>query len=158
MWPFRRKLSASIFTWCRLFLKILENEIWNFGRNLRFGHIWQWQGYRRSLRNSVKKAWKKIQAGGDSNPGLGTRNPGLLGSALTNEALILDKINRKFRLPPPTLAIYIYTAVRWLDSFTRYFAPQFEIGQSRQTRLTMPTVRGLGRNKTLSKTFNLIKM
>ena len=34
MWPFKWKLSACTFTWCRLFLKILENEIWNFGRNL----------------------------------------------------------------------------------------------------------------------------
>ena len=34
MWPFKWKLSACTFTWCYLFLKILENEIWNFGRNL----------------------------------------------------------------------------------------------------------------------------
>ena len=35
MWPFKWKLSACTFTWCHLFLKIFENEIWNFGRNLR---------------------------------------------------------------------------------------------------------------------------
>ena len=34
MWPFKWKLSACTFTWCYLFLKILENEIWKFGRNL----------------------------------------------------------------------------------------------------------------------------
>ena len=34
MWPFRWKLYACTFTWRHLFLKILENEIWNFGRNL----------------------------------------------------------------------------------------------------------------------------
>ena len=34
------------------------------------------------------------------------------------------------------------------------FAPQFGIGQSRQIRLTMLTVRELGRNKTVSKAFN----
>ena len=34
MWPFKWKLSTCTFTWCHLFLKILENEIWNFGRNL----------------------------------------------------------------------------------------------------------------------------
>ena len=33
MWPFKWKLSACTFTWCYLFLKILENEIWKFGRN-----------------------------------------------------------------------------------------------------------------------------
>ena len=35
MWPFKWKLSAGTFTWYYLFLKILENEIWKFGRNLR---------------------------------------------------------------------------------------------------------------------------
>ena len=34
MWPFRWKLSACTFTWCYLFVKIFENEIWKFGRNL----------------------------------------------------------------------------------------------------------------------------
>ena len=34
MWPFKWKLSACTFTWCYLFVKILENEIWKFGRNL----------------------------------------------------------------------------------------------------------------------------
>ena len=34
MWPFRWKLYACTLTWRHLFLKILENEIWNFGRNL----------------------------------------------------------------------------------------------------------------------------
>ena len=34
MWPFKWKLSACTFTWCYLFLKILENEIWKFGWNL----------------------------------------------------------------------------------------------------------------------------
>ena len=34
MWPFKWKLSACTFTWCYLFLTILENEIWKFGRNL----------------------------------------------------------------------------------------------------------------------------
>jgi len=34
MWPFKWKFSVCTFTWCHLFLKILENEIWNFGRNL----------------------------------------------------------------------------------------------------------------------------
>ena len=34
MWPFKWKLSAFTFTWCYFFLKILENEIWKFGRNL----------------------------------------------------------------------------------------------------------------------------
>ena len=34
MWPFKWKLSACTFTWCHLFLKSLENEMWNFGRNL----------------------------------------------------------------------------------------------------------------------------
>ena len=34
MWPFKWKLSACTFTWCYLFVKILENEIWKFGQNL----------------------------------------------------------------------------------------------------------------------------
>ena len=34
VWPFRWKLSACTFTWCYLFVRILENEIWKFGRNL----------------------------------------------------------------------------------------------------------------------------
>ena len=34
MWPFKWKLSAYTFTWCYLFLKIFENEMWNFGWNL----------------------------------------------------------------------------------------------------------------------------
>ena len=34
MWPFKWKLSTCTFTWCYLFVKILENEIWKFGRNL----------------------------------------------------------------------------------------------------------------------------
>ena len=34
MWPFKWKLSAYTFTRCYLFLKILENEICKFGRNL----------------------------------------------------------------------------------------------------------------------------
>ena len=34
MWPFKWKLSASTFSWCYLFVKILENEMWKFGRNL----------------------------------------------------------------------------------------------------------------------------
>ena len=34
MWPFKWKLSACIYTWCYLFVKILGNEIWKFGRNL----------------------------------------------------------------------------------------------------------------------------
>ena len=34
MWPFKWKLSACTFTWCCLFVKILENEMWKFGRNL----------------------------------------------------------------------------------------------------------------------------
>ena len=34
MWPFKWKLSACTFTWCYLFVKIFENEIWKFGRNL----------------------------------------------------------------------------------------------------------------------------
>ena len=34
MWPFGWKLSACTFTWCHFFLKILQNKIWNFGRNL----------------------------------------------------------------------------------------------------------------------------
>ena len=34
MWPFKWKLSACTFTWCYLFVKILENEMWKFGRNL----------------------------------------------------------------------------------------------------------------------------
>ena len=34
MWPFKWKLSACTFTWCYLFLRMLENEIWEFGRNL----------------------------------------------------------------------------------------------------------------------------
>ena len=34
MWPFKWKLSACTFTWCYLFVKILENEILKFGRNL----------------------------------------------------------------------------------------------------------------------------
>ena len=33
MWPFKWKLSACTFTWCYLFVKILENEIWKFGQN-----------------------------------------------------------------------------------------------------------------------------
>ena len=40
MWPFKWKLSACTFTWCHLFLTILENEIWS---KLSFGHIWQWK-------------------------------------------------------------------------------------------------------------------
>ena len=35
MWPFKLKLSACTFTWCYLFVKIFENEIWKFGWNLR---------------------------------------------------------------------------------------------------------------------------
>ena len=34
MWPFKWKLSACTFTWYHLFLTILENEIWKFGRKL----------------------------------------------------------------------------------------------------------------------------
>ena len=34
MWPFKWKLFTCTFTWCYLFLTILENEIWKFGRNL----------------------------------------------------------------------------------------------------------------------------
>ena len=34
MWPFKWKLSACTYTWCYLFVKLLENEIWKFGRNL----------------------------------------------------------------------------------------------------------------------------
>ena len=34
VWPFKWKLSACTFTWCHLFLKILKNKIWKFGRNL----------------------------------------------------------------------------------------------------------------------------
>ena len=34
MWPFKWKLSACTFTWCYLFVKLLENKIWKFGRNL----------------------------------------------------------------------------------------------------------------------------
>ena len=34
MWPFKWKLSSCTSTWCYLFFKILENEIWKFGRNL----------------------------------------------------------------------------------------------------------------------------
>ena len=34
MWQFKWKPSACTFTWCYLFVKILENEIWKFGRNL----------------------------------------------------------------------------------------------------------------------------
>ena len=43
IWPFKRKLSALTFTWCYLFVKILENEIWKFGQNLplaTFGSHW----------------------------------------------------------------------------------------------------------------------
>ena len=29
MWPFKWKLSTCTYTWCYLFFKILENEIWN---------------------------------------------------------------------------------------------------------------------------------
>ena len=34
MWPFKWKHSACTFTWCYFFVKILENEIWKFARNL----------------------------------------------------------------------------------------------------------------------------
>ena len=34
MWPLKWKLSACTFSWCYLFVKILENEICKFGRNL----------------------------------------------------------------------------------------------------------------------------
>ena len=34
MWPFKWNLSACTLTWCYLFVKILENEIWKFGPNL----------------------------------------------------------------------------------------------------------------------------
>ena len=34
MWPFKWNLSACTYTWCYLFVKILENEIWKFDRNL----------------------------------------------------------------------------------------------------------------------------
>ena len=34
MWPFKWKLSTRTFTWCYFFVKILENEIWKFARNL----------------------------------------------------------------------------------------------------------------------------
>ena len=37
MWSFKWKLSAFTFTSGHLFLKILENEIGNFGRNLPLG-------------------------------------------------------------------------------------------------------------------------
>ena len=33
-----------LFTWCYLFVKILENEIRKFGRNLPLARIWQWKG------------------------------------------------------------------------------------------------------------------
>ena len=32
--PFKWKLSACTYTWCCLFFKILQNEIWKSGRNL----------------------------------------------------------------------------------------------------------------------------
>ena len=34
MWPFKWKLSACTYTWCYLFFKISQNEIWTFGWNL----------------------------------------------------------------------------------------------------------------------------
>ena len=34
MWPFKWKLSACTYTWCYLFFKISQTEIWKFGRNL----------------------------------------------------------------------------------------------------------------------------
>ena len=34
MWPFKWKLSTCIYTWCYLFFKISQHEIWKFGRNL----------------------------------------------------------------------------------------------------------------------------
>ena len=34
IWPFKWKFSACIFTWCYLFVKILENEIRKCSRNL----------------------------------------------------------------------------------------------------------------------------
>ena len=34
MWPFKWKLSPCTYTWCYLFVKLLENKIWKFGRNL----------------------------------------------------------------------------------------------------------------------------
>ena len=34
MWPFKWTLSTCIYTWCYLFFKISQNEIWTFGWNL----------------------------------------------------------------------------------------------------------------------------
>ena len=41
MWPFKWNLSACTFSWCYLFVKILENEILS---KFAFGHIWHWKG------------------------------------------------------------------------------------------------------------------
>ena len=44
MWPFKWKLPACTYTWCYLFFKRSENEIWTFGWTLPLAKVWQWKG------------------------------------------------------------------------------------------------------------------
>ena len=78
----------------------LENEIWNFGRNLPLATF--------GSDRVIDAAYAIPKRKPEKNSGRRGFEPwplGYLGSALTNEAAILDKIKRKFRLPPLTLAI-----------------------------------------------------
>ena len=57
MWPFKWKLPACTYTWCYLFSKLSQHEIWKFGQNLHlaeFGservkqqHMTTWNGNKR---------------------------------------------------------------------------------------------------------------
>ena len=67
MWPFKWKLSACTFTvqfvlLVCLFVKILENEMWKFGRNLplttfRSGRVKVWLNYR--IYSDRKQAYQR---------------------------------------------------------------------------------------------------
>ena len=37
-------LPVRTYTWCYLFFKISQNEIWNFLLKFTFGHIWESKG------------------------------------------------------------------------------------------------------------------
>ena len=39
MWPFKWKLSACTYTWCYLFVKIFDNEIWNLVEICLWPHL-----------------------------------------------------------------------------------------------------------------------
>ena len=85
MWPFKWKLSAFTYTRCYLFFKILQNEIWKFGRNLPLATF----GSERVNRNKLLKKesycnFRLTVLWGAHNPGiinklkLNTRNKALL--------------------------------------------------------------------------------